>query len=215
MQWLRYHWFDLSLALSVLLAALLWAFKPEGIELVMWLSLASLFLHQVEEWRWPGYFPGMLNSRVFHSRQPDRYPLNANSGLMVNVVVGWGSYLLAALFWEQAFWLAIATILVSVGNVIAHTIVFNIKGCTLYNPGLFTCWVAFAPVIWFFFALTIDQGLASTTDWIVGVAVGLILNYVGIFKMIAWMADPKSPYVFEQRSLCPTDREALSPARKN
>ena len=44
---------------------------------------------------------------------------------------------------------------------------------------------------------------------------GLILNNVGGFKMIAWMADPKSPCVFEQRSLCPTDRESLSPDRKN
>jgi hypothetical protein len=49
--------------------------------------------------------------------------------------------LLAALFWGQAFWLAIATIMVSLGNVLAHTLVFNIKVRTLYNPGLFTNWV--------------------------------------------------------------------------
>lgn len=206
MRWLRYHWYDLSLLLAIVLVVALWALKPSGMALVLWLSLGSLFLHQVEEWRWPGYFPGMLNAKVFASPHPDRYPLNANSGLVVNVVIGWGSYLLAALFWEQAFWLAIATILVSVGNVIAHTIVFNVKGKTLYNPGLFTCWVCFAPVIWFFFTMTIDQGLASNTDWIIGVVLGLILNYVGVFKMIAWMADPNSPYVFERRSLCPEDR---------
>lgn len=208
MHWLRYHWFDLSFLLAIVLFLGLWAVQPSGMALVMWLSLGSLLLHQVEEWRWPGYFPGMLNARVFHSHQPDRYPLNANSGLVVNVVIGWGSYLLAALFWSEAFWLAIATILVSAGNVIAHTIVFNVKGRTLYNPGLFTCWACFAPVIWIFFSMAIDQALARPIDWIVGVVLGLVLNYVGVFKLIAWMANPQSPYVFEQRSLCPSDRKA-------
>ncbi len=77
MRWLRYHWYDWSLLLAIVLVVALWALKPSGMELVLWLSLGSLFLHQVEEWRWPGYFPGMLNAKVFESPHPDRYPLNA------------------------------------------------------------------------------------------------------------------------------------------
>lgn len=207
---LRYHWFDLAIVLVIGLAVGLFVMQPAGMTLLLWLSLGSLFLHQVEEWRYPGYFPGMANKTMFSSDMPDRYPLNANSGMLINVVLGWGGYLMAALFWRQAIWLAIATILVSIGNIFAHTLVFNIKGKTFYNPGLITSWLLFAPIVYFFFDLVISQNLASSFDWFVGIALGLILNYFGVYKMIIWLADRDTPYVFPRRFLRPSDRQALN-----
>jgi hypothetical protein len=201
--YLRYHWFDLVTILVTALAIGLYIIQPSGMTLLLWLSLGSLFLHQIEEWRYPGYFPGMLNTAIFKSDMPDRYPLNANSGMIVNVVFGWGSYLLAALFWQQAIWLAIATILVSIGNIVAHTIIFNIKGKTLYNPGLITSWLFFVPIVYFFFLMVVGQQLATPLDWVIGVALGIALNYFGIYKMILWMADRNTPYVFPKRFLSP------------
>ena len=202
----RYHWFDLALILSIALGTAIFITQPTGMTLLLWLSLGSLFLHQVEEWRFPGYFPGMANAVMFKSDMPDRYPLNANSGMLINVVLGWSGYLLAALFWKQAMWLAIATILVSVGNVFAHTIIFNIKGKTFYNPGLLTSWLLFVPIVYFFFRLVISEHLASPLDWIVGIVLGIALNYFGVYKMILWMADANTLYVFPRRFLCPKDR---------
>lgn len=195
----RYHWFDLALILAVILGASLFLIRPTGMTLLLWLSLGSLFLHQVEEWRYPGYFPGMVNKAMFNSDIPDRFPLNANSGMLINVVLGWGGYLLAALFWRQAIWLAIATILVSTGNIFAHTIIFNIKGKTFYNPGLVTSWLLFAPIVYFFFDLVISYQLASTSDWVIGVALGVTLNYFGVYKMVVWLADRNTLYVFPKR----------------
>ncbi len=202
----RNHWFDIASFLLVILVVVLYVTKPSGMALLLWLSLGSLFLHQFEEWRYPGYFPGMVNKAMFKSNMPDRYPLNANSGMLVNVVLGWGGYFLAALFWKQAIWLAIATILVSVGNIFAHTIIFNIKGKTLYNPGLITSWVLFVPIVYFFFYLVITENLASRSDWVIGIILGVILNYFGVYKMIIWLADINTPYVFPVRSLIPGDR---------
>ena len=202
----RYHWFDLALILSIALGTALFITQPTGMTLLLWLSLGSLFLHQVEEWRFPGYFPGMVNAVMFKSDMPDRYPLNANSGMLINVVLGWGGYLLAALFWKQAMWLAIAAILVSVGNVFAHTIIFNIKGKTLYNPGLLTSWLLFVPVVYFFFRLVSAEELASPLNWIIGIGLGIALNYFGIYKMILWLADTNTLYVFPRRFLSPKDR---------
>ena len=199
MNFLRYHWFDLAFALVLVLAIGLYAFQPTSMALLLWLSLGSLFLHQIEEWRFPGYFPGMVNKAMFASQAPDRYPLNANSGMVVNVVLGWGSYLLAALFWQQAIWLAIATMMVSLGNIVAHTIIFNVKGKTLYNPGLLTSWLCFVPVVYVFIDLAIQNNLASSTDWAIGVVLGVLLNYFGVYKLILWMADPNTPYVFPAR----------------
>jgi len=202
----RYHWFDLALILSIALGTAIFITQPAGMNLLLWLSLGSLFLHQVEEWRFPGYFPGVVNAVMFKSDMPDRYPLNANSGMLINVVFGWGGYLLAALFWKQAMWLAIATILVSVGNVFAHTIIFNIKGKTFYNPGLLTSWLLFVPIIYFFFRLVISEDLASPLNWIIGVGLGIALNYFGVYKMILWLADRNTLYVFPRRFLSPKDR---------
>jgi hypothetical protein len=65
-----------------------WAFSWPWSPSARWLSLISLFLHQAEEYRYPGYFPGMVNLVMFASPQPDRYPLNTNTALIVNVVIG-------------------------------------------------------------------------------------------------------------------------------
>ena len=199
MNFFRYHWFDIGLALAVALALTLYITQPNGLSLLLWISLGSLFLHQVEEWRFPGYFPGMVNKAMFNSDLPDRFPLNANSGMLINVVLGWGGYLLAALFWKHAMWLAIATILVSLGNIFAHTIIFNIKGKTFYNPGLITCWIFFIPIVTIFFGLVSSQNLASSSDWFVGVALGILFNYFGVYKMVVWLADRNTPYIFPKR----------------
>lgn len=204
----RNHWFDIASFLLVILVVVLYITKPSGMTLLLWLSLGSLFLHQFEEWRYPGYFPGMVNRAMFKSDMPDRYPLNANSGMLVNVVLGWGGYLLAALFWKQAIWLAIATILVSVGNIFAHTIVFNIRGKTLYNPGLITSWIFFVPIVYFFFDMMISQKIASPLDWLIGIILGIVLNYFGVYKMIIWLSDKNTPYVFPGRFLTPGERQS-------
>ncbi len=162
-----------------------------------------MFLHQFEEYRYPGYFPGMMNTVMFSSEQPDRYPLNTNISFIVNVFIGWLSYLLAAVFGEKALWLGIATILVSVGNFIAHTFLFNIKGKTFYNPGMFTAIVLFAPIAVYFGYLLIQGHEAAFLDWLIGIILGIVLNVVGILKMIDWLKDENTEYIFPERFLMP------------
>jgi hypothetical protein len=200
---LRYHWFDLGMGLALAVLAMMVAAMPTGLALLLWLNLAALFLHQFEEYRFPGYFPGMMNRVMFDSKQPDRYPLNANSALVINLGVGWLFYFLAALFNERALWLGIATMLVSLGNFVAHTFLFNLKGKTRYNPGMLTALAVFLPLAAVFFVRAIQSGAASAVDWAVGLALGVVLNYVGILKMIDWMKDEDTKYVFPERFLMP------------
>ena len=93
-----------------------------SVQLILWVSLITLFLHQFEEWRWPGWFAGMLNIGLFRSDDPTRYPLNPTSAMVVNVVVGWSGYVLAALLWSHALWLGVATLMVSIGNCAFHLV---------------------------------------------------------------------------------------------
>ena len=204
MNFMRLHWFDVGIVFALITGSFVLLNKLNPVSLLLWLSLISLFLHQFEEYRYPGYFPGMMNTVMFSSKQPDRYPLNTNTAFIINVFIGWFSYLLAALFGERALWLGIATILVSVGNFIAHTFLFNIKGKTFYNPGMFTAIVLFVPIAAYFGFLLVQSNLATPADWIVGIILGIIFNVIGILKLIDWLKDENTEYIFPKRFLMPT-----------
>jgi hypothetical protein len=203
MNTLRQHWFDIGLALAMMTGIFLVLNPMNPLSFLLWLSLITLFLHQFEEYRYPGYFPGMMNTVMFSSQKPDRYPLNPQTALIVNLIVGWLFYFLAAVFNQQAIWLGIATVLVSVGNFVAHTFLFNIKGKTVYNPGMLTAIFLFLPMSVYFFSWLIQNNAASPLDWILGIILGIILNVVGILKMIDWLKDENTPYVFPARFLIP------------
>ena len=203
MNFMRLHWFDVGLALAVVVGGLLLITQPVGLRLLLWLSLITLFLHQFEEYHTPGYFPGMMNTVMYHSNQPDRYPLNTNTALVINVLVGWLVYFLAAVLAEQALWLGIAAILVSTGNIVAHTFLFNIRGKSRYNPGMITADILLLPTVLAFFFLVLQAHSGTALDWIVGIALGIALNVIGIFKVIDWLKDEKTPYIFPARFMLP------------
>jgi hypothetical protein len=207
MGFLRLHWFDVGIALAIVAGGSMLITHPSGLSLLLWLSLISLFLHQFEEYRYPGYFPGIMNSVMLSSEQPDRYPLNTNTALVINLGIGWLFYFLAAVFNEKAVWLGIATILVSVGNFFAHTFLFNIKGRRYYNPGMLTAILLFLPLSVFFFLWVIQNNAASTMDWIFGILLGIALNFIGILKMIDWMKDKNTTYIFPSRFMVPEQQK--------
>jgi hypothetical protein len=155
--------------------------------------LIALFLHQFEEYRFPGYFPGMVNLSLFASKQPDRYPLNTNTAFLVTVVVGWLCYGLAAVLSERALWLGIATMLVSVGNVVAHTVLFKLRGKTRYNPGVLTAVVLFLPIAVVFFGLILQAHAATFLDWMVGIGLGIVLYYKRFLSARAALAAADPP----------------------
>jgi hypothetical protein len=209
MKLLRKHWYDLGGILSILV--LVFVYKNlktlSNYELLMYLSLVSLFYHQLEEYRIVGTFPGMMNKVMFKSKIPDRYPLNTNTALIINVVVGWLFYFLAAYFGEKTIWLGIAVIMISSGNFIVHTFVFNIKGKTFYNAGMITSWLFLAPCVYFFFYIIYSDNLITTKDYLIGIPIGIVLNVIGVLKLIDWLKDKNTPYIFEERNLLPKDRK--------
>jgi hypothetical protein len=213
MNFLRNHWYDVGAFLAFIVLIFIYYSYSQltPFQLLMWFSLISLFFHQLEEYRIAATFPGMLNKMVFKSDMPDRYPLNTNTAFSINVLEGWLLYFLAAVFAEKAMWLCIATLMISFGNIIAHSLLFNIKGKTLYNAGLITCWLFFAPCIYFFFKITSYTHLVSLQDYIIGLTLGVILNIFGVYKLIQWLANRHTKYIFPQRNLLRQDRNKPNP----
>ncbi|MBL0009005.1 MAG: hypothetical protein IPP25_18000 [Saprospiraceae bacterium] len=83
---------------------------------------------------------------------------------------------------------------------------FNIKGKTLYNPGMATSWLFFAPGAYFFISIVYTQHLATNTDYVIGIGLGLVMNIVGVFKLIQWLADEHTSYIFSERHMLPQGR---------
>ena len=207
MNFLRMHWFDMGICLAVVVGGFTLFMHLGGINLLLWCNLIALFIHQFEEYRYPGYFPGMMNTVMFSSQQPDRFPLNPQIALIVNLLVGWLFYFLAAVINQGAIWLGIATILVSTGNFIAHTFLFNIRGRTHYNPGMLSSILLFLPLSVLFFLRVVQYHSASTLDWTLGIVLGVALNYIGILKMIEWMKDGTTRFIFPARFLLPNQSQ--------
>ncbi len=57
MSFLRVHWFDVGLVLGALVALFILIAHPNGLALLLWLSLITLFIHVFVEYRYPGFFP--------------------------------------------------------------------------------------------------------------------------------------------------------------
>ena len=212
MNFLRKHWYDLAGFFSIVVLVYIFInyHNLTNYQLIVWVSLITLFFHQLEEYRIAGTFPGMLNTALYKSTIPDRYPLNTNTAFYINVVVGWTFYVAAAVLAEKAIYLGIATIMVSLGNTIAHTTLFNIKGRTLYNAGLLTSWLLFIPCAYFFFIIIHREHLVTITDYLIGIPFGIVINVVGILKLISWMANKDTTYIFDDRNLLPKDRKKNS-----
>ena len=200
------YWPRVGLALAAVLVAVLAALAvtdPDRLSdprLVAAVSLVTLLLHQTEEYVWPGGFPQMVNRVMFRSDQPDRYPLDQRTSWIVNVALGWTLYALAVLVVEPAPWLVVATLVVSAGNVVAHTVLFNVRGRTFYNPGLATCWVLFVPVIAWFVVVARREDLLGVVDVVVGVVLGMAVNYLGVLRLIVVLGDRDTAYPFPSRA---------------
>jgi uncharacterized protein with HXXEE motif len=205
MRWFFAHWPRVGLALAAVLAVALvvaLAADPDragDVRFVLTVSLLTLLLHQTEEYVWPGGFPQMANRVMFRSDLPDRFPLDQRTSWIINVGLGWTTYAVAAVVGERALWLGIATLVVSAGNVVAHTLLFNIRGRTLYNPGLATSWLLFVPTIVWFVVLVARDDLVDAVDVVVGVLLGMAINYLGVVRLIVVLGRRDTAYPFPSR----------------
>ena len=64
----------------------------------------------------------------------------------------------------------------------------------------------FVPVIYFFWKIGFESNLIPIDDFLIGVPLGIILNVIGILKVIDWLADTNTSYVFDQWHLLLEDR---------
>jgi hypothetical protein len=204
MNFLRKYWHDMGgiVALVVCAYLLIEQQNIQEIRMILWLSFVAILIHQFEEYRWPGYFPGIFNIVIFKSAIPDRYPLNSQSAMVINMLIAYIFYLIPVFFMDQ-IWLGLAPVLMGFFQFIWHGIFANIKAKTIYNPGLVAVLFLHIPIGYWYINYIVSHGLATTIDWILGVVYFAIATYILIIKGNMWMKSEKSNFRFIKKQLGP------------
>lgn len=141
-----------------------------SIQSLTWLHLAILLLHQFEEYSIPGKFKKFYNTNIWNKNPITRFELNHKGILIVNVILAWTAYLIAAIYGEKLIWLTIGLSGLTILNGIMHTFMF-IK-LKKYNPGLITGLLIFIP--FGTFLLTRIAGNIEQKYWMMGLIVFII-----------------------------------------
>ena len=136
--------------------------------------LAALFLHQTEEWVWPGGFLPWINREILDC-EDDEFPIDRRIGFLINVVFGWGTSAVAAACPAAA---APASLLYTshLGNAALHT------GWAIrhrrYDPGTVTALLTLTPVAVAGLRQLYADPRASRRAMLAGSAAGLGLSAV-------------------------------------
>lgn len=200
MDLLRYHWYDLGVISGIIMIQYYRTHyrtlsTPQKLLLANFLAL---IVHQFEEYRFPGGFPAVMNIALQSSDAPDRFPLNANSAMITNVVATYGLYL-PVIFYPQVAWLGLASVLFGFAQVLIHGIMVNVKLGTIYNPGLTSVVLGFVPIGLQYIRSMQDKGLLTTRDWLLGSFGALAFGYGLLIKCtFGWLPDRNTPYPFTQ-----------------
>jgi len=200
MKFLRRHWYDIGgvVAIGVIAyLAIFWS-QMDMLVRVLLMSFVAILVHQYEEYGFPGGGPAVMNIAMRNSDLPDRYPLNQNSAMIVNVIACYIVYLLPV-FLPHVIWLGLGPMLIGFAQFIVHGIMVNRKLKSIYNPGLGAVVFLHFPVGIYYIYYIVSNGLVQGTDWILAILY-LAFNAVVIINILGYkvLASRNSKYPFDQ-----------------
>ncbi len=208
MDFYRKHWPDVGvgLAAGVSLAMTIFMMRSRNkrARAQLWSAwnLVALMLHQCEEYRVPGYFPGQFNAGVLKSETPDHYPLNTQLAMVINTALAYPMYVLPVLF-PKKVWLGLAPVFMGFGQVLVHGLIFPLRAKARYGPGFVTALGLHLPIGIAYLRQIRREQPVTGTDWIKGGIALIGFAVGGIAAPILLFRDKESPYRFTQRQMGP------------
>jgi len=185
---LKTRWFDIGavIAFVILKGVLLNASRMGSVQSLLWLAFAGLLLFQAEKYHWPGSYPEWLK-KISNKHTAIRAPLSPQSDFVINVLVEWTTFIVAAIMEEDALWLGIAVMVFCSGSFVKHCFYYNLRAKSRYNPGMVTSIVCFLPLSAFFFTAIIRDEKANVVDYLAGIPVGIFFTLITSVEVINWL----------------------------
>ncbi len=203
------HWYSINLVVGAVLAlalALNWS-ALEVVQRLVALNTLALFVHQFEEYGFPGGEPAVVNIAMYASDVPDRFPLNQLSAMVTNVL---GIIMLYGLpfFFPQALWLCLAPMLINFGQLLSHGVMTNIKLRGVYNPGLAAVVFLHLPISVYFIWYVSANGMITGWDWLFGFLYAAVCaGFIVGFTTYALFATRKTKWSFAPDEMARFDVE--------
>ncbi|MGI6032427.1 MAG: HXXEE domain-containing protein [Coriobacteriales bacterium] len=177
MSFFRNNWYRLTFIAFVALAFCgpFLLREASTVQMLLYLSLMALPLHQFEEYQFPGGGPVVINRYFYHAPEElfRHYPGNWNSCMVVNLL-SYVFYILA-LALPDLTWLGTATMFFNLYQVLCHGIQMNVQMRTWYNPGMATAMFLLLPIAIAYIVEVTSLGLVGGIEWLYAV-----LSFMGI-----------------------------------
>lgn len=199
----RENWYYIGGVYFVALSFIMgfWGSHFSHIQVILIFSFMALLIHQFEEYALPGGFPAIFNRTVNRElERPERYPLNKNSCLIVNVILAYPFYILAILL-PGVIWLGLAQVIFGMMQIFMHGIFINLRMKSWYNPGLAAVIFLHIPIGIYYIWYVAAYGLAGTWDYIAGFICAIIVAILIIALPVRLLADKQSKYPFSENEM--------------
>ena len=174
--WLKKEWAKVCPILAVYFPLFIFLFvKPHDFVLfLIFIQVPIYYLHQTEEYIFPGGFQRFFNLDIFKLGNPEQ-PLNENRIFVINIMVTWVLLplfsFLSMIDYSWGFWIPYFSIFAGLGHVI-----LGIKAKKLYNPGLIVSLLLNIPLgIWAVWKLA-TMGIITSPYFNLSLLIGFLLN---------------------------------------
>lgn len=203
----RKHWQDIGGVLAMLITGSLALFgkRLSRPRLFSALNLAAMLVHQFEEYRFPGTFPGQFNGGLFKSKKPDRYPMNTHTAMVVNVGFFDSFYLLSVLF-PRKVWLGLSPVLLGFFQALGHALLFPRLVGARYSAGALSAMFLHVPFGIAYLRALQEEQPPTRSDWIKAILLLPLFLVVGVVVPQQLLKDKESPYRFTEEQVGPYGR---------
>src|SRR5919202_3786732 len=198
----RKHWQDIGGVLAMVIGGSLALFgqRLSRPHLFSTLNLVAMLVHQFEEYRFPGFFPGQFNGGVFKSDTPDRYPMNTHTAMVVNVGFFDGLYMLPVLFPRKA-WLGLSPVLLGFFQALGHWLLFPRLVGARWCPGALSAVFLHVPFGIAYLRALQEEQPPTRSDWIKAIMLLPLFMVVGVIVPQQLLKDTESPYRFTEQQV--------------
>lgn len=164
------NWHYVSIGLALVFACIFLIGDWNATQKYLLASSVFLCLHFFEEFGFPGGFPYMGVKVLLGSDETDssKWDVNNLSAMLSNWMALILLYLLPLII-PGARFLLIGAIVLSIGEIIMHLLLFNIRLKQFYNPGLVTGLFGIGAVVIIYLFTAFDPGMYVWYDYVSGI----------------------------------------------
>lgn len=175
MKWLEENWTKSTLFLALYLTIILVLFVSDKdfALFLIWIQTPVYFLHQFEEYIYPGGFMEFFNTKALGSKKKD-FPLTKKESFWINIPIIFIGFPLSAILAGQIdISIGIWTAYFSIINALLHLALFFRKG---YNPGFIVSLFLNIPVGFYTIYYFASHHLISLNMHIMGFVMAIFIQ---------------------------------------